>query len=128
MSMNAKKLEEAITTFCRNATVELEARWEAWSLNLKQREMHEVVGGLLARQVTLATEITQTPGIWNGHVAPVLLRSMVDTHITFAWVCGDPQERSRRFIRFGLGQAKLEIEHRKAQWEGREPDEREKGV
>lgn len=126
--MNPQKLEPAITAFCSSALAELQARWNSWHLNLKQNEVHEVLGGLLARQVTLAIEIAQNPGIWNGHVAPVLLRTMVDTHITLAWVCGDPQERSRRFILFGLGQAKLDIEHRKAQLADGEPDQRSKDV
>src|SRR6266571_13982 len=126
--MKLEDLKDIIIEFSNNASKELESRWSAWHLDLKQRETHEVVGGLLARQVSLATEIIANPGIWNGHVAPVVLRSMIDTHITLAWICGAPQERSRRFIHFGLGQAKLEAEHRKAEWQGKEPDERSKAT
>lgn len=94
---------------------ELHARWDSWPLDLEHREMHEVVGALLARQVTLVTQLARAPSIWNGHIAPVLLRTMADTNISLAWILDDPLERSRKFILYGLGQAKLEIEHKKAQ-------------
>ena len=40
---------------------------------------------------------------------------MVDAYITLAWIFDDPLERSRKFLLYGLGQAKLSNEHRKAQ-------------
>jgi len=94
---------------------ELETRWESWKLDLSVAEMHEVIGALLARIVTLATELAVSPQIWNEHIAPVILRSMVDGYITLAWIFLEPLVRSRRFLLYGLGQAKLSIEHRKLQ-------------
>jgi hypothetical protein len=76
--------------------------------------MHEVIGALLARQVSLAIQLAEAPTIWNGHVAPLILRSMTDNYINLAWILGDPLERSRKFILHGLGQEKLHIEHLKA--------------
>ena len=66
--------------------------------------------------------------MWTAHIAPVILRAMVDTHITLAWILKDPPERSRRFIFYGLGQVKLDIEHRKSSLGDREPDPQEKAV
>jgi hypothetical protein len=86
-------------------------------LDLTKKEMHEVIGALLARQVSLATHLTQSPTIWNGHIGPLVLRPMTDAYITLAWIFMDPLDRSRRFIEFGLGQAKLQLEHRKKQLE-----------
>jgi hypothetical protein len=40
---------------------------------------------------------------------------MADVYITLAWILKDPTERARKFILYGLGQAKLQVEHRKAQ-------------
>ncbi len=94
---------------------ELETRWDSWSIDLSQPEKHEVIGALLARMVTLATELAVSPQIWNEHIAPVLLRTMVDGYITLAWIFDDPVERSRRFLLFGLGQEKKSLEHRKEQ-------------
>ena len=94
--------------------IELEDRWDNWSLNLVEREMYEVIGGLLARQVTLATQIAYAPSIWNGHLAPIILRTMVDTYISLAWIFDDPLDRSQKYILYGLGQEKLNMEHRKA--------------
>lgn len=120
-----QNIEEVINDFCRNAITELEARWKAWPIDLSKNEMHEVIGALIARQVSLATEIIKNPPIWNEHLAPVILRCMVDTHITLAWIICDPIERSRRFIYYGLGQVKLQIEHRKALWkDNKDPEDK----
>lgn len=92
---------------------ELHARWDSWELDMSQREKHGVLGALMARNVTLATQMVHNPGIWNPHIAPIILRSMVDVMITFYWICLDPQERSKKFIMHGLGQEKLQVEHLK---------------
>jgi hypothetical protein len=42
---------------------------------------------------------------------------MTDVHITLSWILLDPKLRSRQYIDFGLGQAVLELEHRKKQFE-----------
>lgn len=93
---------------------ELQERWAAWRIDLSRREVHEVIGGLLARQVTLATQLARNPGIWNGHLAPLILRSMVENCIMVGWILNDPVPRCRDFVLYGLGQAKLQLEHHKA--------------
>jgi len=108
------ELEKLVEGYVEAARAELAARWRLWQLDLTKPELHEVVGALMARQVTLATQLAQSPGIWNPHIAPVFLRCMTDAYITFAWILKDPVERSRKFIFYGLGQHKLALEHRKA--------------
>lgn len=100
---------------------ELAAHLDAWPSNFAQIHVHEVIGGVLARQATLAKEIAGAPALWTGHSAPILLRAMADVYINVAWLLLDPVERCRKFILFGLGQAKLELEHRRAQVGTREP-------
>lgn len=100
--------------FAEDLRVGLDERWKEWPLDLEKQEVHEAVGSLLARQVTLAREIAQAPQIWDWHIAPILLRAMADVYITLAWILEDPTERSRKFILYGLGQLKLQLEHRKA--------------
>ena len=90
--------------------------------------MHEVVGGLLARQATLAKEIAGAPSLWNGHSAPILLRAMADVHINLAWLILDPPTRSLKYIAYGLGQAKLELEHRRAEIGDRTPTAEEEAM
>ena len=50
---------------------------------------------------------------------------MADVYISLAWVLDDPVERARRFIHYGLGQAKLQLEHSKAELKGRDPIQEE---
>jgi hypothetical protein len=115
MTSNWKKVEQIVLEYVEAIRAQLAAEWRAWRLDLTKPEMHEVVAALLARQVTLATQLASSPGMWNEHVAPVILRAMADVHITLAWILKDPLERSRKFILYGLGQQKLLLEHRKAQ-------------
>ncbi len=104
---------EIMHEYARAAESELTERWKNWKLDLTYREMYEVIGALLARQVTLATSLALSPENWNQHVAPLLLRSMADNYITLAWIFCEPIERSRKFLYYGLGQEKLQIEHLK---------------
>jgi hypothetical protein len=121
-----KQLEELIRSFVKQARLELQDRWEKWALDISENEIHEVIGALLARQVTLAGQIATCPSTWNGHIAPIILRAMADVYISLAWVLKDPLGRSRKFILYGLGQAKLQLEHRKAQIGEREKTPQEK--
>lgn len=117
-----RHLVEAFTTRARQ---ELEERMQKWRADLAQNEVHEVVGALLARQVTLASGLAGCPSNWSGHFAPLFLRAMADVHIVVAWVLKNPVERSRKFIHYGLGREKLQLEHRKAELETRNPVEGE---
>ena len=42
---------------------------------------------------------------------------MTDTYITIAWILKDPLDRARKFISYGLGQEKLQVEHLKTELE-----------
>ena len=77
-------LENIISEYVELLQNELAVRWDNWKIDLVNRERYEVVGGLLARQVTLATQLAIAPSTWNGHFAPIIFRTMIDTHITLA--------------------------------------------
>jgi hypothetical protein len=76
-------------------------------------EVFNVLTALLARQATLAIQFALAPQLWNWHSAPLFLRAMTDVHITLSWILLDPKTRARQYIDHGLGQAVLELEHRK---------------
>jgi Family of unknown function (DUF5677) len=121
-------LQEAAEQFVTRARDEFNERTKNWPVDLTQGEVHEVIGSLLARQLTLATQLAYCPAIWTHDIAPLVLRAMADVYITIAWVLPLPQERSKKFIHYGLGQAKLQLEHRRADLEAREakPGEQER--
>lgn len=108
-----KNLERVIGAYQEQVDRECVTRWNVWIRGLPTTEVHEVVGALLTRQATLAIQFAQTPSAWNGHMAPLVLRAMVDVHITLAWIFKDPVDRSHKFIAYGLGQEKLTLEHLK---------------
>ncbi|MDX6463698.1 MAG: hypothetical protein QOE55_7395 [Acidobacteriaceae bacterium] len=114
------KLLNVVEAFARRAEEEFKYRLKKWPIDLTRNEIHEVVGALLARQVTLAVQLASSASNWNGHVAPLFLRTMADVYINIAWVLCDPDDRAKKFILYGLGQAKLELEHRRADLATRE--------
>lgn len=123
---NFYSLDQLRKTYIEKIRIELKARWKSWNIDLSQKGLHEVIGAMLARQVTLARQMAECPQIWNGHTAPLILRAMADVYISLAWVLKDPVDRSQKFILYGLGQAKLQLEHRKAQISNRELTPEEK--
>ena len=104
----------AIDNFALHIHGLLQKRWKAWARKHQEQDVYEVIGSLLSRQVTLTTELARNLGIWNDHMAPLVLRPMVEALITLAWILQDPLPRSKRFILYGLGQEKLLLEHEKA--------------
>ncbi|QXT34771.1 hypothetical protein KV697_13370 [Sphingomonas sanguinis] len=118
-------LEDVLLSYLDNVNEEIQASLALWPPDFTHIQVHEVIGGMLARQATLAKEIAAAPSTWNGHTAPILLRAMADVHINLAWLMLDPPARCLKYISFGLGQAKLELEHRRAQLEGRDPTDQE---
>jgi hypothetical protein len=115
------QLRKIVETFIRRIQNELQLRLRKWPTDLEHKETREVVGALLSRQVTLATQLAASQSNWNGHAAPLFLRAMADVYINLAWVLSNPNERSKKFVVYGLGQRKLELEHRRAELETRKP-------
>lgn len=110
---NLDTLFAVVDKYVEMANAEVASRWDSWKISFEQYELYQTIGSLLYRQLTLASQLAFSPNVWNGHIAPIILRSMADVHITLAWILSDPLERSRKYILFGLGQNKLEIEQRK---------------
>ena len=104
-------LETLVDNLISESISNFEDRWDQLEIDLYRTETFEVVGGLLSRQATLLIEMASAPSIWNGNIAPVVLRSMTDLHITLSWILNEPDERSKKYILYGLGQEKLLIEH-----------------
>ncbi|KAF0208116.1 MAG: hypothetical protein FD171_1273 [Actinobacteria bacterium] len=110
---NFDVLFAALAEFDSNARTDVSCRWDELGVDITESETKEVLGSLLSRQAKLAIDLVQQPGLWTAHSAPLFLRAMADVHITLAWILEHPKVRSRQFIHYGLGQAKLDIEKRK---------------
>lgn len=118
-----------LVRYRNSARRELYERLSNWKLDLQKIELQEVVGALLARQVTLASDLASAPTIWTPHSAPLFLRAMADVHIILAWIFGNPSERTKKFFEDGLGAVKLELAHRKAEYEkSQDQDPRKKQI
>ena len=72
------------------------------------------MGGLIARQARLASVIISNDILWALDLGRIILRCMVDTHITLVWLIKKGKEEDyNNFIEYGLGQEKLLLEHLK---------------
>ncbi len=119
------ELGKLLENFKGRIELDLKDRWNNWEKDTSVPEQFEVIGALMSRQITIAINFISCSSIWNGHIAPIIMRSMVDNYINFAWIWEKPLERSRQFIYYGLGQAKLQLEHRKASMENYKPSKDE---
>jgi hypothetical protein len=112
MQINPEELRKFCKGFANCANEGVQAR-----VHVQERpdwligEVSSVINGHLSRLSTLAVELASSPMSWNGHVAPLILRSMVECLISLRWILLDPGNRSREFIGYGLGQAKLLVAH-----------------
>jgi len=121
MKMNhIDEMQRISESYCQIVEAGLQERWDKMPVQLYDSETYEAIGGLLARQATLTIYLALSPSIWNGHIAPLILRSMTDAHITLAWILIDPKERAKKYILYGLGQEKLQIEHLRAERDKKE--------
>lgn len=119
------KLEELFHAIEAKIRHELRVRCEAYTPDFRAPEVFNVLTALLARQATLAIEFAAAPQLWNYHSGPLFLRAMTDVHIMLAWILLDPKTRARQYIDHGLGQAVLELEHRKKLLESADDDRKE---
>jgi hypothetical protein len=119
-------LEDLLSCIESRIRRELRVRCEACTPDFRAPEVFSVLTALLARQATLAIEFASAPQLWNSHSAPLFLRAMADVHITLSWILLDPSTRARQYIDYGLGQAKLELEHRKSRMASADDDFKEK--
>ena len=115
--INQRDFEYLLNLIEERVRQELRIRCEAYTPDFRMPEVFSVLTALLARQATLAIEFVSAPQLWNSHSAPLFLRAMADVHITLSWILLDPETRARQYIDHGLGQAMLELEHRKNQLE-----------
>ncbi len=111
--IDGDKFEDLIRAIEAKVRQELRLRCEACAPDFRMPEVFNVLTALLARQATLAIQFASAPQLWNWHSAPLFLRAMTDVHITLSWILLDPKTRARQYIDHGLGQAVLELEHRK---------------
>jgi hypothetical protein len=124
--MNEERIREFIDAIHVRIRQELRERCQEYKPNFQSPEVFGVVTALLARQATLATEMSLAPQLWNGHSGPLFLRAMTDVHITLSWILLDVVTRARLYIDHGLGQAVLALEHRKKEIESMAADSNDK--
>lgn len=117
-----------IRDYCENVEQGFSSRWSQLTPEIYRKEIHETIGGLAARQATLSIELARAPSIWNGHVAPLILRCMTDAHITLAWILESPVDRSREYVLYGLGQEKLFIEYLEQDLQSYPSDEQDEDI
>lgn len=114
-------LQAIIPRYVDTAEAGLHMRWNQMPVKLYDSEIYEAVGGLMARQATLSIQFASSPLVWNAHIAPTIMRCMMDALITVKWILKDPETRARKYVLYGLGQQKLYIENMQARDDAEDP-------
>lgn len=93
---------------------ELQNLWNDARVDLADPTRHNVIIGLLARNLGLACDIVQNPGLWIMPISAILVRCMIETQIRLTWLirCGTDMD-FKDYVEYGLGQEKLYVEHLK---------------
>lgn len=119
-----EEFQHIVESYIQNIELEFKHHWNSWEIILSEKEKHEVISSLIARQITITIHFASASSNWTGDFAPIILRSLADNYINLAWILKDPLERSRKFIYYGIGREKLNLEHRKIEMidEGLDPE------
>ena len=78
-------LETVIEEYRNNISVELKERWNSWNIEINSKEIYEVIGGLLCRQVILMRHFAIARAAWNSDLAPIFHRTQIDNFISLSW-------------------------------------------
>ena len=93
----------------RSSLLEL---WQEAEYDPEFTGKNEVLDGLLLRQVNLVTNLATTPQMWSYDISHIVLRCMTENQITLEWFNQNcTEEDYQAFIKYGLGQEKLMLEH-----------------
>jgi len=121
-TIESSDILRAAHTYREELFEEILYRWNLAFIDLAQPLKDEILGGLIARQARLATVITTDPNSWAVDIGRILLRCMVDTHITLVWLAfKGTEEDVQQFFQYGLGQEKLLLEHLSSRLDERDP-------
>lgn len=107
-SVTVEAVHDAWTGAVRKLAGTLRDRQMQAELNLWDPTADEVRLGLASRQIRLLSELMDDPNMWMAGGAAHIVRSMIDTRITSAWLLAkDETGLYERFKDYGLGKAKL---------------------
>jgi len=125
-TINAVDFNRIINDYLTNLESEFVERWNLLSPSIDKREFIEVIAGLLSRQVSLTNYYLKSPYTWNGDIGTIILRTICENVINISWILKeDSITRARMFMAHGLGQEKLQLEHRKNEMQSREASKEE---
>jgi hypothetical protein len=111
-----KDINKLLERYLKDIESELTERWNQIIPTIEDSEFIEVVAGLLSRQVSITNYYIKSPLTWNGDIGTIILRTICENVINLSWILKDDSlNRARMFIMYGLGQEKLQLEHRKSE-------------
>jgi len=113
-SASVNRILEIGEKFSIDGKEELKTLWNRARIDLSNPTRTDVIAGLLARNLQFACDIVQSPNLWVMPIAAILIRCMVETQIRLQWFikCGTAKDLEE-YVKFGLGQEKLLVEHYK---------------
>ncbi|MCY1719221.1 DUF5677 domain-containing protein [Prolixibacteraceae bacterium Z1-6] len=125
-TIDAGDFNRILNKYLANINAEFLERWNLLVPTIEDKEFIEVIIGLLSRQISITHYYLSSPNTWNGDIGTIILRSICENVINISWILKDDSiNRARMFIVYGLGQEKLQLEHRKNEMNNGEVSEEE---
>lgn len=106
-----QRLEIVTQNYLTELRSDFEAAVKGWNAKVALYEEQSVIGGLLARQCVLGSNIIRRYDYWDNLIGPFMIRPMLELSINMTWISMAPAERAKNYIDYGLGQSKLVLEY-----------------
>lgn len=125
-TIDASDFNQIVNQYLANINAEFLERWNLLVPTIEKKEFIEVIIGLLSRQISITHYYLKSPNTWNVDIGTIILRSICENVINISWILKDDSiARAKMFIVHGLGQEKLQLEHRKNEMKNCEVSEEE---
>lgn len=114
MTEDATNLGNNVVKALEQYSIDLESEFtgivQAWPQELLKKPIPRILGGLIARHVTLTTWFVASRNYWNPHLGPLMLRALQESWLKIAWLLKEPLKRSSGIATADLRAAKSRVE------------------
>ncbi len=114
MSIEAKvsydEISPILSRYEDGARTEFYKLVETWPEELSEKPVPRVLGALVARQTTLALSLVSYHSLWNHHLAPLILRSLLENWLKIEWLIRDPVRHACGIAKADLTGAKTKVQ------------------
>lgn len=108
--INFEDVKPQLERYENQLTQELSDLVNSWPSDLEIDPIPRVLGALVARHVTLASQVVADPFFWNPDVGPLVLRPLLESWLKIEWILKSPLKRTIGLAKADLNGAKNRVQ------------------